>query len=418
MSFFNEEINGIYEGKVGDDPCYVVEHLKSGQCACFDHDPALVEAIKAEIDRRRASIIYHGCNKALEFGCVKGESMSLATFLYAQYEGIPLEEVRKHRVNHIDHVTLDNGMEDCRSINLSFDGGIVQRNKSRSIERVSAVGGRDVIKLSLLSGKSSGVVNWFDYDPQLYRILATPSICAFGSDGNNQRIVVHRVNGKGGIPVSRLAYAYYAGLLDTKDVKQSLKDLSTGWNNDRLEVDHVNGDHSNNCKYNLSLISKSQNSAKRNATAWFFPPFNLYLVINERGEYLIDFVHGDKERFIRCVDVDTLNDCLFNLLGWSNSITKGVESNIVTPESVRKARNAEGITSVVRDFEADDDHAIKLLEMDEREPGRFRVWHKERDILSIADNIYTFNPFRHGICVITRVNDAGKSKDGAMESGE
>jgi hypothetical protein len=141
-------------------------------------------------------------------------------------------------------------------------------------------------------------------------------------------------------------------------------------------------------------------------------------VINERGEYLVDFVHGDKERFIRCLDVDTLNDCLSNLLGRGGSITKGVKSNIVTPESVRKARNAEGLTSVVRDFGADDDHAIKLLEMDGREPGLFRVWHKERDMLSIADNIYALNPFRRGICVITRVNDVDKSKDGAMESGE
>jgi hypothetical protein len=392
----------------------VVEHLKSGQCACFDHDPALVEAIKAEIDRRRASIIYHGCNKALEFGCVKGESMSLATFLYAQYEGIPLEEVRKHRVNHIDHVTLDNGMEDCRSINLSFDGGIVQRNKSRSIERVSAVGGRDVIKLTLLAGRGKGTVQYFDYYPDLYRILATPSVCSFCVTRNTQRIMI----GTSSIPVSRLAYAYYTGMLDTNNVRQSLKDLSSKWNDECMEVDHVNGDYNNNCRYNLSLISKSQNSIKRNTTAWFFPPYNLYLAVNERGEYLIDFVHGDKERFIRCVDVDTLNDCLFNLLGRGGSITKGVKSNIVTPESVRKARNAEGLTSVVRDFGADDDHAISLLEMDEREPGRFHVWHKERDILSIADNIYALNPFRHGICVITRVNDAGKSKDRAMESGE
>ena len=70
---------------------------------------------------------------------------------------------------------IENGIEVCRSYYLIAMDGIVPHTRCRDIDIIT-IGIQRFIRLKL---RASGQTIWFDYFPDLYELLATPSLITY-----------------------------------------------------------------------------------------------------------------------------------------------------------------------------------------------------------------------------------------------
>lgn len=118
-SKINEFTEMIYKG----DNVICVTHIPSGIKAVFDNDMSVLNRVLEEIRIRRTSLVPRKDYPTLVFSKSRsGVSFSsLATVVYSAYYNLPLDEIRKYHIRHIESGEI----EDCRKCNLYSTGDTV-----------------------------------------------------------------------------------------------------------------------------------------------------------------------------------------------------------------------------------------------------------------------------------------------------
>lgn len=132
-------------------------------------------------------------------------------------------------------------------------------------------------------------------------------------------------NGRREIYLGPFAYNYYVSgmsateyLLHAVEMRDHLRiDL-------KLQVDHVDNNSHNHCKWNLKAVSGEQNGAgaKGSLVAQVKWPYYVSPCVHESGEYLVEygycsFYDGQiKHSYVRCPTEDALVSFLRTVFGW------------------------------------------------------------------------------------------------------
>lgn len=358
---------------------YLVEHVKSGTGAIFDHERKYLDAIPAECERRGGqngrrknirSLTSHARNRKYPPSlCWLGRSntptLYLSQFLYAQYKGIPIDEVRKGRVAHVNGVFLPNGWEDCRSSNLAMTTDVILSSEERTFE-VIQIGRKQYIKLTLHNYPAPNNETIVEYSETMLDILARPNSFTFSVDYFGRIIARRKRGGKHySCHFSALVCAIYDGAVTSENIEDAFR-ITKERRGRGLDVDHLNSDKLNNTTGNLSLMPSSVNASKRGYTAAFGNPYSCFYAYDRHtGEYLIEATFGAYTQFIRCKSAEVLNDWLKEVQGRCR-LTQNTEVFIVRGggnlESIPTPKQV-GSNQRTRAIEEDIAHADALLSM-------------------------------------------------------
>ena len=222
---------------------------------------------------------------------------------------------------------------------------------------------------------ASNSVEYFDYSPELLQLLSTPH-------GLSYFIVANRAYAKIRIPhqkqcniaLSRLAYAFYNGLINEKDFKEKLPDVMKQISGSGFEIDHANNDIHNHCSWNLSAISSMANKKKSTLCAQILPPYFLYIAVTSDSTYRIELGYRkglEQHLFILCHSVDDLICCIDSARragGWHNT-----PALVLKKARYIKRKFGKKTPHAALNFSAASQHAEKLLSMDE---SAFLIWQK------------------------------------------
>ena len=364
------EINKFYQMEWEGQTYNCVEHIPSGRKAIFENDRSYAEAIQ---NFGTVSNIFNGTLRIQDKETKK--FVYLGAFLYAFYSEKPLHEVRqymtKHRHRFIDEDCM---IEDCRKDNLFCTGYPVDVTNNRIIRRI----GTKYFSIEILS---KGIVEYFSYDEGLYNLLSTPNNFSYSATKLNRIQATFRA--EDGKPfcayVGIIANAYREGRLTEKNFRKVLVNILQ--DTEKSQVDHLNSDFHNHCRWNLSTMDSGLNIAKYHYTDAFPPPYQVFYAVNPEGEYLIEFIHPQLltgkivTTFYRCVSAKDLVDWLKFQYGATGSLTHNTKLKLVTETGVKIFRpmltSLKKPPKVGRDIRVDMEHAEKLLSMDATD---FRTW--------------------------------------------
>ena len=156
---------------------------------------------------------------------------------------------------------------------------------------------------------------------EMFNILVSNKLHITKNDNERLRVrTSHGTNYHSGIQpyLHQIAYAcYYCGLT-AQTLIGGMRKLLLEWRKQDMTIDHLDSDKNNNCKENLSLMTKQQNSYKGKKTERFHGVFGLVCAYN--GErYLLELSYLTKYRGIyckrySCENADELNQCIDYLL--------------------------------------------------------------------------------------------------------
>lgn len=234
-----------------------------------------------------------------------------------------------------------------------------------------------------------------DYTPDLFSLMVNPSYVSYRFNGSYAQLefMEHTRNGVHCEPfVHKFAYNYYHSNTDAvmlmyqfPEIERKGRRITATLNAAaRPTIDHFNDDTGNNCKYNLSVMTQSENSQKHSYAGAFTPPYELWHTITDDGKYLIevklpDLRSGDmKKHYYRC---DTARDVV-SLLGTLYSKRGGVTAKtkvfltqgdttfrVATPQMLNTAAAVYD-----RERAVDDRHADILEVMYKVNPDLFYIW--------------------------------------------
>lgn len=347
-----------------------VEHIPSGHKAIFDNDNKYIKAIQefGSAFNMSNGILWFVDQETKKF-------ISLATFLYAQYSGKPLHEVRQFKTRHMQRFIDENRMiEDCRKDNLFCSGYPTDVTSNRVIRRIGT-------KYFSIEVVSKGIVEYFSYDDGLYNLLSTPNNFSYSATKQNRVQATFRT--EDGKPcyayTGIIANAYREGRLSKDNFRRVLVDILQ--DADKPQLDHLNSDYHNHCNWNLSTMDRSLNIAKSHYTDAFPPPYQVFYAVNSEGEYLIEFIHPQLltgrlvTTFYKCATAKDVIDWLKFQYGAANSLTHNTKIQIL---SGTEAKTYQPVLTALkkppkigRDIRVDMEHAEKLLALD---TVNFRTW--------------------------------------------
>lgn len=319
--------NKISEMEINGETVYCIEDCVSGKKAVFDHNDRILRSIVSRLRRYKGRFSPNSRGEMMINNSPKRKGMALSRFLYSKYQGININKLKSSKISYINERYVMDGIEDCRSCNLAYNGGVVRDNPSRTI-KVTPDG--KYIEIYLKRQKTT---ERLEYHSVLYDILATPNICSFFV-GSGCRTMVRVYRGKNytTLYLSRLVYVFHNFYEDGMAVdtildkfmalngecKQELAERVSAPEKRRSEeatIDRVNSDIHNNCMWNLAVMTQSNNSLKRDLVAKIKPPYYAYIAVTDQEEYRITFgymneFHWGQELHILCRNDDRLIDFL------------------------------------------------------------------------------------------------------------
>ena len=319
----NKRVNEWFEEVIDGEKVFGIRHIPSGLCAIFDYDEEARNRIIEESKQRKKQLTPHSVKKGhcrtLEFGKSRHGfcTVSLATVLYAYYNNLELSKLlgSGNQIRHYNSSELPENYEDCRSKSLYSTADIVMETDSRKITLVAD--GR-YIKLEL---KAYNVTEYLSNVPGMLQIIGKPNNMGFLYNGERvQAQLYHPTMGNGAKPyLSTIAYAVYNMGLNEQNFYELLPKIMAEIKKSKKEIDHLNSDRHNHCKWNLSLVPGSLNGSKHNFAARLKLPYFLYMAVTDNGEYRIMFGYQNYARMgqvlhILCPNIHSLNSFLRSIM--------------------------------------------------------------------------------------------------------
>lgn len=360
--------NVIYEATCDGEPCYCLEHVPSGRMALFDWDRRVCNLLQRDIDKRGTVVAYLNHGRCYFSIRIKGRKISLAKYMTCRYNKQSVHRIRNCKML-VDNINTSPSVDDLRQRNIYDTSEPIERTLFR---RVWSDGSKIYIQL-----EKADTPFVTDYDPVLLDILQTPSLCTFYIDNDGYLVIQdNKVFSK--IKLHTFTYLFFTRSKDYGQVQrffEHLDDERVAISNDDYTIDHYLGDVHNNCKWNLSRITRGENATKLDLTSRFYPPYEFYGAIDDRtGEYLVEVIDGVAHLY-KCEGIAELNDLLFVILGKS-ALTKHTKiySNGRQEQTLRELIVADGNKPIERDFQTDNYHAEMLLKMNREHPDLFTPW--------------------------------------------
>lgn len=299
--------NAFYEARYLDQPCYAIKHVPTGHIELIDYDLSILKSIINRVNRSKAL----ACDKKkkgyiLKFYSTDRErSISLRSFVYARYKGLSLESVRKKNICIDDDSTVKDSILDLRSCNLYDAGEIRPHTASRHIDIIKRPETDTEYIAITFSNRANGRIEYTEYSPELYEMLARPVCCNVQYNHHRDRAVVrvHYANNKKGYVIDNLSkfiliYNLHFGQYKNMrgGVKRFINDyykLSRKYKDH--DAAHINSCKWNNCIGNLMFMEKTKESKPNlemsDFIKWFLSPYNVSTAINDKNEILVEYLY-------------------------------------------------------------------------------------------------------------------------------
>lgn len=277
----------IYKGET----VICVTHIPSGTKAVFDNDVSVLNRVLEEIRTRRKSLIPRGDYPVLVFNKSRnGTSFSsLASVVYSAYHNIPLEEIRKYHIRHIENDVI----EDCRKCNLYSTGDTVMETPAIKFTFT------DDNKYFDLLLKARNKVITCDNNKELYTLLSTPYYTTLFMNRYRPQVRINGIKKQASKKnkmsyLSVVAYACYNQGLTVDNHIEMLPEIMQYNEDNNLQVEHLNGDIFDNRRYNLALVKGNLNQSKKDIMKYIAKPYICNLVIGLDDKFRM--VLGKAER--------------------------------------------------------------------------------------------------------------------------
>lgn len=251
-----------------DGKYYILEHIPTKEKAYFDRTDKALKAVKRGIEDH-GTIGYNKAWNQFWFGSMKKQPIYLSQLLYKVYSGKPLPWVRKGLVRFADGNT-----HNFTRGNLVHTRTNTADNRNRWIYQIG--------EYTFLFHKKSGRTFFCKNDPELFdllchnRITWTPNT----RTGSLQANIVRR-----GKKISdfmpyfhQFIYAFeYYGARRNNYISR-IRKMQAEFDKKGLTIDHLDNNHENGMPWNLSTMTKPQNSAKNDMLGRVRYPFFLFAV--------------------------------------------------------------------------------------------------------------------------------------------
>lgn len=283
----DNHVTTVYEGKkniiLDDGKNYIFVHKKSDAKCEFDRDHSVLCKVidiihkYGEYDYDKNTHVFRLSKKTPE-----SASYTLLKVLFSAYSGRSLKLICKSgRLR-----TLDGDKHNGHKNNLYLETDDNEDTINRSIRREG-----DRIHLYLKNSKVETICN---NEPELYKILLDPRISWTFDEGWGIKGTV-RLRGKGEtftFFLHQLVIAWRENGARRDNYVTKIQSLQTKWDAAGKNIDHLNNDVYNNMDWNLSVMSKSVNSAKGTLFIKVKDPYFLFGVY-DHNENLYKFVYGN-----------------------------------------------------------------------------------------------------------------------------
>lgn len=412
--------NELYEIELEGKPYYQIEHSLEMKAVTFDHNPSIVEEVKAYIKEHKRSLDLKSKKSKFGFRFQKASDgtplLTFETFLYHCYSGLPIDEVRTAKVAHIGERYLPDGSLDCRSGSLVWLKGCQMRTPSRTFEPV-LIGGREFYKLELSACDKAIYLN---SDPVLLDLLTDTSLFKDFHlvRGSVQVQLCDRP--KTYFYLSQIVVAVRDGLLTRENFTDIREILNRMTENGQLEVDHLDTDRFNNTYHNLSLMPADINNQKKGYTAASFSNYtlvyaydhlnNVYLVqnISDVGGGIISACTSPADLLNLIQTLVGADSMMKNLTNINHETPNGTETIPLPSQDFADAKEqykANGGTGRIPKVELDTNISINrsftLLRIFRKYPEYFNRWtntnahcYSAEGIIGIMLNIISLVPKR------------------------
>lgn len=360
-----EEVFKLRQNVIWDDGRhYILEHVPSGVKGIFDRSDKALSAVKRAIEND-SSFTPFTKNNYLYVQPNKSSSYCLSQLLYGTYHNKSMAWIKK---GHVRFVNRD--YTDYTSDNLYHTQVDTADNTNRRIWRMG-----DYI---FLLHKKSGQCFFCNYNPELFRLLCNHRI-TWGYQSDIGRLKSKVMRAKRPIKdlifgFHSLVYAFYYYGARYRNFIGAVRRMQNDFDKKKLVVDHLDDNQTNNMIWNLSPMTKNQNSIKADRLGRIRHPFFLFAAYhNGKYKLLCGRVYETEAglldptfdaAFILCKDADSLNDFLkvFQDAKWEDGLSPA--------ENMKKCPDAVCFQDYFGDFGATQ---IRKLLM-EREEQDFAVW--------------------------------------------
>jgi hypothetical protein len=242
---------------------YLLLH-SNGKCACFDHDKnnRILKAVIIAIEHDGNFQISDSNKDGFYIADNRGKfRYGLTQLIICTAYRKKLSDIKKGKIRYLD----DNILNCCLN-NLDC---------TKIANAVSSPYTITHDKKYIYLNHSNGQKAILTYYPELYKIVRNyrwdyqKGINAFYTviTKNHSKKIIQ-------LTLHQLAYIFYHYQRVThRNILTNIRSYKSNFAKYNLEVDHLNSDRMNDCKYNISAMDKSLNISKSNITAKIIAPY-------------------------------------------------------------------------------------------------------------------------------------------------
>lgn len=308
------ETNIFYEATYKGEPCFAVVHTGTNHIELFDNDEKFLCDIIQKIKRTSALIADKKKNGyILKFRKERKHSVSLRTYLFAKYKGIPVDAARKLKICLDESAEDRNRFLDLRSCNLYAAGTSRPHTSTHDIDIMqNMTSGYPVfMKITVYDTSDKSITEIAPYTPELYEMLTSSKFCTLVHNTTIGRIIVvvhyaHNKNGYMRVNLVRFLCVYKEHFNSYEKMKGSVKRFIHDYA--KLDSKHAgeDGSHLNASKWddsfqNIMFMNSVTNIGMRDYIKLFSGLYDCIPAVNDRGEILLAFRYRDCfVRYFKC----------------------------------------------------------------------------------------------------------------------
>jgi hypothetical protein len=313
----------------GTNPHYQIHRATTKdtrQDIWIDHDERVCKALIKKMNN------YYLVSNKKNFNIISkkhGSKISLRRWLWQQYH--PQKKLSKYAKIEL----ADGDMYNMLSYNLASTRDNCPNNNVRRIWRQG-----EYLNVSV---RSKGNPLCFDvtltteYDQELYDLLCDYRL-RWTFDNKKKYAVANYFWYTGKLSLAsiyfhQIVYGFHYFRLRKNNVLNQLREMRAFFQKENLVIDHLDSDTLNNCKYNLSVMTRAQNSRKSDLTSKIVKPYFFFAAYDGQVYKIFCGIERqdklDGKHYI-CKNADALIDLVKTFL-------KSKEFDEKTPEEVFKA---------------------------------------------------------------------------------